>query len=161
MGDVDEPHTLPIAPESSPTRTHARRSRADILAAISVGGALGASARYGIENTIPSSSDGFPWATLLINLSGSLALGMFLVVVLERLGPSRYLRPFVATGFIGSFTTFSTFAVETDLLIKDGHVATAAAYAVSTLAVGLFCAWVGVVIGRLLIGTDTHHRGTA
>ena len=88
-------------------------------------------------------------------------LGVFLVVVLGRLRPGRDLRPFVATGFIGSYTTFSTFAVETDLLIKNGHIATAAAYMVATLTVGLLCAWLGIVIGRLLVGIDTHQRGTA
>ena len=165
MGELDEPNTLPIDPDLDREPSRARRPgaalRVDVLAAISVGGALGASARYGVERAIPAASDGFPWATFLINVSGSLVLGVFLVVVLERLRPSRYLRPFVATGFIGSFTTFSTFAVETDLLIKDGHIATAAAYMVSTLTVGLLCAWLGVVIGRLLIGIDTHYRGTA
>lgn len=84
-------------------------------------------------------------------MSGSLALGVFLVVVSERWRTNRYLRPFVATGFIGAFTTFSTFAVETDLLIKDDHVTTAAAYTGSTLVVGLLCAWLGIVMGRLLL----------
>ena len=155
MGDVDEPEILPVDPDldSTPSRTRRPHHRADVLAAISVGGALGASARYGIERAIPAASDGFPWATFLINVSGSLALGVFLVIVLGRLRPTRYLRPFVATGFIGSFTTFSTFAVETDLLIKDHHLATAGAYMISTLSVGVLCAWLGLVIGRLVIDT--------
>jgi CrcB protein len=162
MGDTDEPHILPIDPDLDGPSNHVRAPlRVDVLAAISVGGALGASARYGIERAIPAASDGFPWATFLINVSGSLVLGVFLVVVLERLRPSHYLRPFVATGFIGSFTTFSTFAVETDLLIKGGHIATAAAYMVSTLTVGLLCAWLGLGVGRLFIGSHTDRRARA
>jgi CrcB protein len=159
MGDIDEPHILPIDPDLEGTPNQVRAPlRADVLAAIGVGGALGASARYGIERAIPAASDGFPWATILINVSGSLVLGAFLVIVVERLRPSHYLRPFVATGFIGSFTTFSTFAVETDLLIKDGHIATAAAYMVSTLTVGLLFAWLGLGVGRLFTGTHPDRR---
>jgi CrcB protein len=144
-----------LEPEPSSTRRLGAPVRADVLAAIGIAGALGASARYGIEQAFPAGSAGFPWATLLINVSGSLALGLFLVIVIERLRPHRYLRPFVATGFIGSFTTFSTFAIEIDLLIKNGHIATAAVYMGATLVVGLFAAWLGVVIGRLLIGNAT------
>ena len=168
MDDIDEPGLLPIdtdisaEPVPSPRLTtplpHRRRghARPDVLAMISAGGALGATARYGIEQAIPNAAGGFPWATFWINISGSLVLGLFLVIVLERLRPTRYLRPFFATGFVGSFTTFSTFAVETDLLIKDGHITMAAAYALSTLAVGLFCAWLGIVAGRLVLAAYHH-----
>ena len=121
-----------------------------MLAVIAAGGALGVAARYGVAHAIPTTADGFPWATFWINISGSFVLGIFVVIVLERLGPTRYLRPFFGTGFVGSFTTFWTFSVETDLLIKDGYLATAAAYVASTLVVGLFCAWLGISAGRRL-----------
>jgi CrcB protein len=162
MGEADDPDILPIDPDVERDPTHTRRVgallRPDILAAIGVGGALGATARYLIERAIPAASGDFPWATFLINVSGSLAIGLFLVIAIERLHPHRYLRPFVATGFIGSFTTFSTFAIETDLLVKDGHVVTAALYTATTLIVGILCAWVGIVMGRLLIGIHADRR---
>jgi fluoride exporter len=123
-----------------------------VLAVIAAGGMLGVAARYGVGRAIPRVHGAFPWATLWINISGSFVLGVFIVIVVERLGPTWYLRPFFGTGFLGSFTTFSTFSVETDLLIKDGHVTTAAAYVASTLVVGLLSAWLGICIGRLLAG---------
>lgn len=122
------------------------------MAVVAIGGALGAAARYGVNQAVPTAEGGFPWATFWINISGSLVLGLFLVLVLERLGPTRYLGPFFGSGFVGAFTTFSTFSVETDLLIKDGHAMTAVAYVASTLVVGLSCAWLGIIIGRRLSG---------
>ena len=109
--------------------TCARRAEPSVLAAIALGGRLGAPARYGVAQVIHVARDSFPWATFWTNISGSLALGLILALILERFPPTRYLRPFVATGFLGAYTTYSTFAVETDLLIKDGHAAIALAYA--------------------------------
>ena len=121
-----------------------------MVAVVALGGALGAAARYGVNQAVPTAEGGFPWATFWINTSGSLMLGLFLVIVLERLATTRYVGPFFGSGFVGAFTTFSTFSVETDLLIKDGHAMTAVAYVASTLIVGLSCAWVGIVAGRRL-----------
>ena len=115
---------------------------------VAAGGILGVAARYGVTRAIPTAHEGFPWATFWINVSGSFVLGLFLVIALERVGPTKYLRPFFATGFLGSFTTFSTFSVETDLLIKGGHVWTAVAYVTATLVVGLLSAWLGIRVGR-------------
>ena len=67
-------------------------------------------------------------------------------------------RVVLGPGFCGAYTTFSTFAVETDLLVKDGHTATAAIYMGSTLVVGLLCAWFGIVMGRWLVGARTDRR---
>ena len=139
-----------------PAQRRFAHARPDILAVIAAGGVLGVAARYGVGRAIPRADGAFPWATLWINISGSFVLGVFIVFVLERLGPTRYLRPFFATGFVSSFTTFSTFSVETDLLIKDGHLTTAAAYVASTLVVGLLSAWLGINIGRLLQGRARH-----
>ena len=118
------------------------------MAVIAVGGMLGVAARYGVTSAIPTPAAGFPWATFWINVSGSFVLGLFIVIVLERHGPTKYLLPFFGTGFVGSFTTFSTFSVEADLLIKGGHVMTAAVYVAATLVVGLFSAWLGIRVGR-------------
>ncbi len=76
-------------------------------------------------------------------------LGFLLVVLLERFPPTRYVRPFLATGILGAYTTMSTYTVETALLIKDGHMATAALYGIGSLAAGVVLAYAGIVAARL------------
>ena len=78
----------------------------------------------------------------------------FLTLVIERLPPTRYLRPFFAVGFLGSYTTFSTLAVETVLLLKDGHVALGVGYTLASVVAGLALAYVGIVLARLLPGGE-------
>ena len=113
-----------------------------VLLAVAVGGALGASARYGVSRLIPTAPDGFPWSTLWINVSGSFALGLVVVRVMRR----ELLYRFVATGVLGGYTTFSTFAVEAVVLAKDDHVLRALAYVAASVAGGLAAAWAGVTI---------------
>jgi CrcB protein len=98
---------------------------------------------------------GFPWATFWTNVSGSFVLGLLLVLlvgrfVTERFPTAREVRAAAGTGFLGAYTTFSTFSVETDVLLKDGHAAVAACYVVASLAVGLTAAWAGIRLGRLV-----------
>ena len=119
------------------------------LAAVGIGGALGAPARYGIATLVDITPGTYPWGTFWINVSGSFALGFLLAVLLERLRRvPRYLRPLLATGFLGAYTTYSTFAVETDLLVKNGHWPVAMAYVASSFAVGLLAAALGLRLGR-------------
>lgn len=146
-GNDDADRIVPIDPDLDPS--HPGRSQLDVLAAIAAGGALGAPARYEVAQIIHVAKDTFPWATFWTNVSGSFALGFLLVLIIERYPPTRYLRPFFATGFLGAFTTFSTFAVETDLLIKDGHAALGVAYALASLVVGFAAVWVGMSCARL------------
>jgi CrcB protein len=105
---------------------------------------------------IEAGPGGFPWPTFWTNISGSFALGLFLAFVLERFPPTRYLRPFVATGFLGAYTTYSTFAVEADLLVKDGHAAVALGYAAASLLAGFVAVWAGIWAARLV---SSPHRG--
>jgi CrcB protein len=109
---------------------------------------LGAPARYGVAQLIHVARDGFPWATFWTNISGSFALGLILVLLLERFPPTAYLRPFLATGFLGAYTTYSTFAVETDLLIRDGHAGIGVAYALAGLVAGFVAVWAGMLVAR-------------
>jgi CrcB protein len=155
----DEP-IIPIDPDLAPDdpaepavgrprrATHSHRARPDVLAVIAVGGMIGASARYGIARWLPSEPGRFPWATFWTNLSGSFLLGLLLVLLLERSTPSLLLRPFVATGILGAFTTMSTYQVETVLLVKDGHAPTAVGYSVGSLVAGLLLAYAGILAGR-------------
>src|SRR3954463_10819179 len=107
-------HTIPIDPDRPPRR----RIEPDVLAVIALGGIVGATARYGVAQALPTRPGQFPWATFWTNLSGSLVLGFLLVVLIERFRPTHYLRPFLATGILGAYTTMSTYAVETAVLIK-------------------------------------------
>jgi CrcB protein len=151
---------LPIDPDLAPgdpaepaagrsrrlTRGH--RAEPDVLAVIAIGGMLGASARYGVSLWQPAEPGRFPWGTFLTNVAGSFLLGLLLVLLLERLPPTRLLRPFFATGILGAFTTMSTYQIETVLLVDDGHAATAIAYAIGSLVAGLLLAYAGIRTGR-------------
>src|SRR5437879_13535193 len=126
-----------------------RPARRRVLAAIAAGGALGAPARYGVAQVVHVARDSFPWATFWTNITGSFAIGLILVLMLERFPPTRYVRPFLATGFLGAYTTYSTFAVETDLLVRNGHAAVGLAYALASLGAGLGAVWAGMWVARL------------
>ena len=138
-----------------PAETRPAWQRPDVLLAVAAGGFLGAPARYGVGVLLPTKKDGFPWSTFVVNVSGALLLGVLLVLLLDRFPPDRYARAFLGTGFLGAYTTFSTYMVETLLLAKDGNPAQATAYLLGSLAVGLLAAWLGIVIGR---GVSTFRR---
>lgn len=131
-------------------------ARPDVLAVIAIGGMLGATARFKLSEALHTTADRFPWATFWINVSGSFLLGFLLVVLLERFPPTRYLRPFLATGILGAYTTMSTYTVETALLFKDGHAATAMLYGLGSIVVGVFLAYAGIATARLV--PQRHHR---
>ena len=150
--------STPISPPSG-AAVPARRPQPQVLAAIAAGGALGAPARYALSGLVHVGEGGVPWATFGINVSGSFALGLVLILVIERFPPSRYPQPFFATGFLGAYTTFSTFAVEIDLLIKDGHLLTALVYAAASLSAGLAAVWAGTAVARRLPLPPRARRG--
>lgn len=129
-----------------------RQRRPGVLAAVAVGGALGTPARYGIALAVTVTPGTVPWGTFWINVSGSFVLGVLLAVLLARRPADRYLRPFLAVGFLGAYTTYSTFAVESDLLIRNGRVGVALAYTVASLGAGLVAASGGLLLGRMIAG---------
>jgi fluoride exporter len=136
---------LPIDPD---LERRARRRDPRVLAAVAVGGMAGSSARYGMTRWVPVHAGHFPWATFWTNVAGSFLLGVLLVVLLERLRPHPYMRPFLATGVLGAFTTMSAYQVESALLFRDGHAATGVVYAGVSLVAGLVAASVGITLGR-------------
>jgi CrcB protein len=119
------------------------------LLAIALGGALGALARYGVSRWIPAAKDAFPWATFWTNISGAFVLGWFGALMIERFPALRYPRLFFAVGFLGAFTTFSTMAVESVTLVKDGHALLGIGYPCISVGAGLAVAYAGIVAGRL------------
>jgi fluoride exporter len=115
-----------------------------------LGGALGSLARYGVGLGVAQLfGSTFPLATMLINISGSFVLG----VLLSLDGPmviSSGTRLFLATGFCGGYTTFSTFSVETLNLMEKGSYGLALVYLLGNLVGGLVAAWAGFVLARAL-----------
>jgi CrcB protein len=152
-GDQAEPSGV-----HRPTGRRSGRAQPGVLAAIAFGGALGAPARYEVTRLIHVAKASFPWSTFWINVTGSLVLGFLLILMIERFPPSRYLRPFFATGFLGAYTTFSTYMVDTDTLVKDGHVAIGVTYLLASALAGLFAVWIGILAGRLAAGGGYRHQ---
>ncbi|GAA4909542.1 fluoride efflux transporter CrcB [Streptomyces coeruleoprunus] len=108
-----------------------------VIGAVAAGGALGAAARYGVSLAWPAAPDAFPWAILWINAVGCALIGVLMAVLDEARRPHRLLRPFVGTGVLGGFTTFSTYAVDVHRLVDRGEARTAVAYLAGTLVVAL------------------------
>jgi CrcB protein len=107
------------------------------LAAIFLGGAIGALARYGLAEALPHEAGTWPWATFAVNVAGALALGYLTTRLQERLPPSAYRRPLLGTGFCGALTTFSTMQVELLQMLDHGEMGLAASYAAASIAAGL------------------------
>ncbi|GAA4092593.1 fluoride efflux transporter FluC [Nocardioides kongjuensis] len=123
------------------------------LAAIALGGVIGAAARHGLELAWPTPAGGFPWATFVTNAVGSLLLGALMVVVQETRAAHPLLRPFAGVGVLGGFTTFSTYAVQVrDLLAgADPHPGLALAYLLGSTATALVAVVAGLGLARLAV----------
>lgn len=119
--------------------------------AIAIGGIFGCWARYFMTNLMQTLlGRDFPYATLSINVLGSFLMGFIFVLTLERLMINPYVRLGVLTGFLGGFTTFSTFAMESLLLAEQGESAKAVAYIVLSVVLGVAAAVGGAYIARNL-----------
>ncbi|MFE9996731.1 CrcB family protein [Streptomyces avermitilis] len=137
-----------LAPSRAPFRSRLRKG---VLAAVALGGVLGGSARYVLGLTFPTPRGTFPLTTFAVNVSGAFLLALLLVYVLEIWPPTRYVRPFAAVGFLGSFTTFSTWMVDTDRLLGHGHYAVAAFNVFGSLFAGLAATGLGLATGRMAL----------
>lgn len=121
---------------------------------VGLGGAFGAVARYWTTEWVRAAAgDAFPWGTMAVNVAGSFALG-FLMVWLQSMAPSAQSRQFLAIGFLGSFTTFSTFSHEAVALMRAGEVLRAGSYAAGSVVVGM----AAVVLGAFLAGALVQAR---
>jgi fluoride exporter len=118
------------------------------LLAIFVGGGSGTVARYLIEAHHPLAPGAFPWPTLLINLSGSLVVGLLVPLSEHVAQRAPLVRPLLIVGFLGGWTTYSTLAIESSLLAKDGDVGSSLAYLAATVFGGLALVVVGNALGR-------------
>lgn len=119
--------------------------------AIAGGGALGALLRYYASTGVYAlMGRGFPYGTLFVNVSGSLAMGFCFVLFMERMQISPELRSAILIGVFGAFTTFSTFSIETLNLIENGELMKAVLNVILSVTLCVFAAWLGVLLGRQL-----------
>ena len=117
--------------------------------AIAAGAVLGANARYLIGlYAVRHLGAAFPYGTLFINLSGSLVVGFFLTLATERLALPGLVRLFFATGFLGAYTTFSTYAYGTATLIRQGAYTTALLYLAGSVAGGMAGVFLGILVAE-------------
>jgi fluoride exporter len=123
---------------------------ATIAVGLVLGGAIGAPARYLLDGFVQDHTEGaFPWGTLVINISGSLLLGLITGAALYHAFPNTP-KIWLGTGFCGSYTTFSTFTFETVRLLEEGAVADAVRNASFSLLVGAAAAAAGLAIAAAL-----------
>jgi CrcB protein len=118
---------------------------------VALGGALGAMARYATVQAVGRVTGGlaFPWGTVAVNLAGSLALGLLLGVLSHGLGLSQEVRALLVVGFLGAFTTFSTFSLDAVTLLERGLVWPALGYVVGSVAAGMLLFLLGLRAGRM------------
>lgn len=129
-------------------------SQRAVLAAVAVGGVVGAELRYALGRLFPTGAASVPWATLAVNVSGALLIGVLLVLVTEvgprRRPPHPLLRPLLGTGLLGGYTTFSTFAVDVVRLLDDGHAAAALTDLLLTPVAAVLAVAAGTALARRL-----------
>ena len=121
------------------------------LLLVGVGGFAGAVARYVLDGRISAATGGgFPWGTLVINLSGSFAIGLLFALITERAALPAEWRVPLLIGFLGSYTTFSTLALESWRMIEDGAWLFGTANLIGSVAIGLVAVVAGIALGRAI-----------
>ncbi|WEB40466.1 fluoride efflux transporter CrcB [Streptomyces yunnanensis] len=123
-----------------------------VIGVVAVGGALGATARYAAGLLWPTSDAAFPWTTLVVNVVGCALMGILMVLITEVWTAHRLLRPFLGTGILGGFTTFSTYAVDVERLVAAGRLPLALAYLAGTLLAALSAVALAGTATRALLG---------
>jgi CrcB protein len=121
------------------------------ILAIAGGGALGALGRFFVSNGVYRLlGRDFPWGTLAVNTLGSFVMGLLFVLLLDRLATAPELRSALLVGFLGAFTTFSTFSMETLVLVDEGFLGRAFLNVLISVLACLLACWLGVLLGRSL-----------
>ena len=124
------------------------RAQAPVVAAVAVGGGVGAAARYAAVVWWPTPAGSFPWTILWVNVLGCAVIGAFMVAVTEARAAHRLLRPFFGTGVLGGFTTFSTYAVDVRGLFEAGRPGSAVLCLAATPVVALTAVWAATTATR-------------
>ncbi|MGW0932602.1 fluoride efflux transporter FluC [Streptomyces sp. NPDC002644] len=143
MSDTPAPHgPAPHGPAPDPPVI-------TVIAVIALGGAIGASARYAATLRWPAAADAFPWAVFWVNVVGCALMGAVTVLATEGpRTPHPLLRPFLGTGVLGGFTTFSAYALDAHRLDEAGERPLALLYLGGTLAAAMAAVLLGAVAGR-------------
>lgn len=118
------------------------------LVAVAVGGVLGSLGRWAVGLALPHAPGSFPWATLVVNVSGAFAMGLLVAFLVGRPGTHRLARPFVGVGILGGWTTFSALAVEAVELAANGQVQPALGYVAASFLGGTLAVGAGTAVGR-------------
>lgn len=118
---------------------------------IALGGALGAVSRYWAMHYVTQLMPArFPWGTFVVNALGSLLIGVFYVLVAEKVTLSEQWRAILLVGYLGAFTTFSTFSLDALLLIQDGHIIQASLYVIASVVICILAAGIGLGLMRAI-----------
>jgi len=123
-----------------------------VLAVVAAGGVVGALARYALLDAFPHPPGRFGWAAFAINVSGCLVIGVLMVLITEARPAHRLARPFLATGVLGGYTSFSTYVVDTQRALLAGAPGVALLYAAGTVAAAIAATWAGIRVTRALTG---------
>ncbi|MYV98264.1 fluoride efflux transporter CrcB [Streptomyces sp. SID3343] len=148
--DVEPPDADAHPPAPTESRESPRVPVA-IVAVVSVGGVLGALARYGAGLLWPTATGSFPWTTFAINVIGCAAIGCLQVAATEGRPVHRLVRPFLGTGVLGGFTTFSTYCVDIEQLVDRGEAGTALAYLTATITAAMVAVTTGAWVARRVL----------
>ncbi len=117
--------------------------------AVAAGGALGALSRYWLAAILNNKADKLPIGTLTCNVVGSLLMGVLFVLIMEKAKLSPELRPLLMVGFLGAFTTFSSFSLETVTLLQEGHIMSALIYVLLSVSMCIAALSAGIWFTRL------------
>src|SRR5438445_7601799 len=121
-----------------------------VVFAVGVGGGLGALARYYIAGMIQSATTSFPWGIFVVNITGGLLMGVIVEASALKLNLPPDLRAFLTVGILGGYTTFSTFSLDSALLLQKGEYAQAAAYMIGSVALSVLALFAGLWIVRMI-----------
>ena len=121
-----------------------------VVAAVAVGGAIGSVARYFVAQVQNPTWTGFPYGIFLVNVSGGFVIGLLVELMALRFSVSPEVRAFLTTGIMGGYTTFSTFSLESALLIQKGAMVNATLYVVGSAILSIIALFCGLWIVRAL-----------
>lgn len=119
-----------------------------VLATVALGGVIGSLGRFAVGTALPHQGGDFPWATLVVNVTGAFSMGLLVAYLVDRPGAHRLARPFVGVGLLGGWTTFSALAVDAVQLGHAGQEQAALVYVAATFLVGTLAVAAGSVLGQ-------------